>query len=200
MEWTDENCQAATALAYGRQERRCTRCGKKETKQLAKLRPTMSVNASSIVLRRGQSTTKLKVTGLAKGDRIASWTSSNRRIVNVNSSGKITAAKRDGNAIITITLRSGLKKKMSVRVQRAAVKTTRIQGIQKRLTLQRRKSYTFVPQLLPITSLERVTFTSSNKNVVTVTSRGRVTARRRGTAVITVRAGRIRTSCRITVR
>ena len=192
--------QAATALAYGRQERRCTRCGKKETKQLAKLRPTMSVNASSIILRRGQSTTKLKVTGLAKGDRIASWTSSNRRIVNVNSSGKITAAKRDGNAIITITLRSGLKKKISVRVQRAAVKTTRIQGIQRRLTLQRRKSYTFVPQLLPITSLERVTFTSSNKNVVTVTSRGRVTARRRGTAVITVRAGRIRTSCRITVR
>lgn len=189
-----------TALVYGRAERKCTVCGKTESKQLAKLSPKMKVNVSSIVLKTGQSTTKVKVTGLAKGDRIASWTSSNRRIVNVNSSGKITAAKRDGNAIITITLRSGLKKKISVRVQRAAVKTTRIQGIQRRLTLQRRKSYTFVPQLLPITSLERVTFTSSNKNVVTVTSRGRVTARRRGTAVITVRAGRIRTSCRITVR
>ena len=87
--------QEATALAYGSQERTCTRCGKKETNQLAKLRPTMSVNASSIVLRRGQSTTKLKVTGLAKGDRIASWTSSNKKIVNVNSSGKIKAAKKD---------------------------------------------------------------------------------------------------------
>ena len=120
--------QEATVLAYGSQERTCTRCGKKETNQLAKLRPTMSVNASSIVLRRGQSTTKLKVTGLAQGDRIASWTSSNKKIVNVNSSGKIKAAKKDGKATITITLRSGYKKKISVKVQKTAVKTTKIQG------------------------------------------------------------------------
>lgn len=155
--------QEATALAYGSQERTCTRCGKKETNQLAKLRPTMSVNASSIVLRRGQSTTKLKVTGLAKGDRIASWTSSNKKIVNVNSSGKIKAAKKDGKATITIT-------------------------------------YTLVPEILPITSLEKVTFASSNKKVATVTAKGKVTAKKKGTAVITVKAGRIRKRCKITVR
>ena len=192
--------QEATALAYGSQERTCTRCGKKETNQLAKLRPTMSVNASSIVLRRGQSTTKLKVTGLAKGDRIASWTSSNKKIVNVNSSGKIKAAKKDGKATITITLRSGYKKKISVKVQKTAVKTTKIQGIQKKLTIRRKKSYTLVPEILPITSLEKVTFTSSNKKVATVTAKGKVTAQKKGTAVITVKAGRIRKRCKITVR
>lgn len=192
--------QEATALAYGSQERTCTRCGKKETNQLAKLRPTMSVNASSIVLRRGQSTTKLKVTGLAKGDRIASWTSSNKKIVNVNSSGKIKAAKKDGKATITITLRSGYKKKISVKVQKTAVKTTKIQGIQKKLTIRRKKSYTLVPGILPITSLEKVTFTSSNKKVATVTAKGKVTAKKKGTAVITVKAGRIRKRCKITVR
>ena len=192
--------QEATALAYGSQERTCTRCGKKETNQLAKLRPTMSVNASSIVLRRGQSTTKLKVTGLAKGDRIASWTSSNKKIVNVNSSGKIKAAKKDGKATITITLRSGYKKKISVKVQKTAVKTTKIQGIQKKLTIRRKKSYTLVPEILPITSLEKVTFTSSNKKVATVTAKGKVTAKKKGTAVITVKAGRIRKRCKITVR
>ena len=192
--------QEATALAYGSQERTCKRCGKKETNQLAKLRPTMSVNASSIVLRRGQSTTKLKVTGLAKGDRIASWTSSNKKIVNVNSSGKIKAAKKDGKATITITLRSGYKKKISVKVQKTAVKTTKIQGIQKKLTIRRKKSYTLVPEILPITSLEKVTFTSSNKKVATVTAKGKVTAKKKGTAVITVKAGRIRKRCKITVR
>ena len=192
--------QEATALAYGSQERTCTRCGKKETNQRAKLRPTMSVNASSIVLRRGQSTTKLKVTGLAKGDRIASWTSSNKKIVNVNSSGKIKAAKKDGKATITITLRSGYKKKISVKVQKTAVKTTKIQGIQKKLTIRRKKSYTLVPGILPITSLEKVTFTSSNKKVATVTAKGKVTAKKKGTAVITVKAGRIRKRCKITVR
>ena len=192
--------QEATALAYGSQERTCTRCGKKETNQLAKLRPTMSVNASSIVLRRGQSTTKLKVTGLAKGDRIASWTSSNKKIVNVNSSGKIKAAKKDGKATITITLRSGYKKKISVKVQKTAVKTTKIQGIQKKLTIRRKKSYMLVPEILPITSLEKVTFTSSNKKVATVTAKGKVTAKKKGTAVITVKAGRIRKRCKITVR
>lgn len=192
--------QEATALAYGSQERTCTRCGKKETNQLAKLRPTMSVNASSIVLRRGQSTTKLKVTGLAKGDRIASWTSSNKKIVNVNSSGKIKAAKKDGKATITITLRSGYKKKISVKVQKTAVKTTKIRGIQKKLTIRRKKSYMLVPEILPITSLEKVTFTSSNKKVATVTAKGKVTAKKKGTAVITVKAGRIRKRCKITVR
>ena len=192
--------QEATALAYGSQERTCTRCGKKETNQLAKLRPTMSVNASSIVLRRGQSTAKLKVTGLAKGDRIASWTSSNKKIVNVNSSGKIKAAKKDGKATIIITLRSGYKKKISVKVQKTAVKTTKIQGIQKKLTIRRKKSYTLVPEILPITSLEKVTFTSSNKKVATVTAKGKVTAKKKGTAVITVKAGRIRKRCKITVR
>ena len=192
--------QEATALAYGSQERTCTRCGKKETNQLAKLRPTMSVNASSIVLRRGQSTTKLKVTGLAKGDRIASWTSSNKKIVNVNSSGKIKAAKKGGKATVTITLRSGYKKKISVKVQKTAVKTTKIRGIQKKLTIRRKKSYMLVPEILPITSLEKVTFTSSNKKVATVTAKGKVTAQKKGTAVITVKAGRIRKRCKITVR
>lgn len=192
--------QEATALAYGSQERTCTRCGKKETNQLAKLRPTMSVNASSIVLRRGQGTTKLKVTGLAKGDRIASWTSSNKKIVNVNSSGKIKAAKKGGKATVTITLRSGYKKKISVKVQKTAVKTTKIRGIQKKLTIRRKKSYMLVPEILPITSLEKVTFTSSNKKVATVTAKGKVTAKKKGTAVITVKAGRIRKRCKITVR
>ena len=189
-----------TVLVYGRAERKCTVCGKTESKQLAKLSPKMKVNVSSIVLKTGQSTTKVKVTGLAKGDRIASWTSGNNKIVTVNSSGKIRAGKKTGNAKISVKLQSGLQKQIAVKVQKTPVKTTKIQGIQKKITLRKKKSCTLVPQILPITSVEKITFTSSNKKVATVTSKGRVTAKKKGTAVITVKAGKIKVKCKITVR
>lgn len=189
-----------TALVYGRAERKCTVCGKTESKQLAKLSPKMKVNVSSIVLKTGQSTTKVKVTGLAKGDRIASWTSGNNKIVTVNSSGKIRAGKKTGNAKISVKLQSGLQKQIAVKVQKTPVKTTKIQGIQKKIRLRKKKSCTLVPQILPITSVEKITFTSSNKKVATVTSKGKVTAKKKGTAIITVKAGKIKVKCKITVR
>ena len=187
-----------TALVYGRAERKCTVCGKTESKQLAKLSPKMKVNVSSIVLKTGQSTTK--VTGLAKGDRIASWTSGNNKIVTVNSSGKIRAGKKTGNAKISVKLQSGLQKQIAVKVQKTPVKTTKIQGIQKKIRLRKKKSCTLVPQILPITSVEKITFTSSNKKVATVTSKGKVTAKKKGTAIITVKSGKIKVKCKITVR
>ncbi len=99
-----------------------------------------------------------------------------------------------------VTLRSGCKKKISVKVQKTPVKTTKIQGIQKKITIRKKKSCTLLPQILPITSLEKITFTSSNKKVATVTAKGKVTAKKKGTAVITVKSGRIRERCKITVR
>ncbi|WP_417183579.1 Ig-like domain-containing protein [Blautia sp.] len=48
--------------------------------------------------------------------------------------------------------------------------------------------------------MEKITFTSSNKKVATVTSKGKVTAKKKGTAVITVKSGKIKVKCKITVR
>ena len=61
-----------------------------------------------------QKTKVLKVTGLADGDSIVSWKSSNTKIVKVsgksNGTSTVTAGKKTGKARITITLKSGLKK------------------------------------------------------------------------------------------
>ena len=80
-------------------------------------------------MKTGQTTTKLKVTGLAAGDRVKSWKSSNIRILTVTGSGKLKAGKKTGKVTVTITLASGLKKKIKVTVQKNTVCTAGIESI-----------------------------------------------------------------------
>lgn len=167
-------------------------CGTKDTvvdSGSAKI-PTIALSASSLVLQVGQSTTALKVTSMTAGDKVTSWKSSNTKIVKVNSgTGKITAQKKTGSAKITVTLSSGLKKSITVKVQKAPVKTTKISGLDKTVTLKIGAKKTLKPKLYPITSKEKITYTSSNKKVATVSSKGVITAKAAGTARITVKSG-----------
>lgn len=167
-------------------------CGTKDTvvdSGSAKI-PTIALSASSLVLQVGQSTTALKVTSMTAGDKVTSWKSSNTKIVKVNSgTGKITAQKKTGSAKITVTLSSGLKKSITVKVQKAPVKTTKISGLDKTVTLKIGAKKTLKTKLYPITSKEKITYTSSNKKVATVSSKGVITAKAAGTARITVKSG-----------
>lgn len=195
----------ATVFAVAVQTRTCSGCGKKETRKTGKkLTPTMKVNVTALPLKTGQRTNVLKVTGLAKGDSVATWKSSNTNVIKVagrtNGTCTIAAGKRTGRATITITLKSGLKKNIAVTVQRAAVRTTKLSGIARTLNLKRRQTMTLKPVVTPLTSLQRVIYASSNRNVAVVNSRGKITAMRRGTAVITVRSGNRTVRCKVTVR
>ena len=95
----------------------------------------MKLNQSSIVLKTGQKTKCLKVTGLAKGDFISTWSTDNWSIadVSVSSDGtcNITAGKTTGKTRIHIYLNSGYEKSVTVKVQKTAVKTTKIKGVPK---------------------------------------------------------------------
>lgn len=196
--WTTTT--AATALATGTQTRTCSICGKTETQTIAKLTPTITVNATSIKLKKKQSTTALKVSGLAAGDSVASWKSSNTKIVTVTSKGKITAKNKTGTAYITITLKSGLAKKVKVTVQSSAVKTTKITVPSKTVSIKKGKTYTIKPTISPITSVQKVTYSSSNKKVATVNSKGKITAKKKGTATITVKSGSKSVKIKVTVK
>ena len=196
---------AATALAPAKQTHKCSTCGKTETRNYGnKLKPSIKVNISSILLKTRQKTTLLRVSGLAKGDSIVSWKSSNTNIAKVygrsNGTCTIQAGTRSGKAIITIALRSGLKKNITVTVQKTTVKTTKITGVATSLKLKRNQKATLKPVLQPLTSGEKITYKSSNTKIAIVNSKGQITARSKGTATITVTSGRKSVRCKVIVK
>ena len=152
----------ATVLAPETVVARCTVCGHEEkTETGSKLPATISVNTDSITLKVKQATTKVQVYNLTPGDAIKSWTSSNTKIVKVTDSGKINAQKKTGTANVIVTLLSGKTATIKVKVQKGAVKTTKISGL-KNTTLKAKKKLTLAPVIYPITSVQKVTYKSSN--------------------------------------
>lgn len=187
------------------QKRTCNSCGKKETKIVGdKLKPVLKVNAPKLQLKRRQKTQKFTLIDIAKGDSVKSWVSSNKKIVTV--SGKpngtciIKAGKKTGSAKITITMRSNLKKTIGVKVQKKAVACTSIKNVPKKLNLKRKKSYQMKPVINPITCTYKAKCKTSNKKIVKVTSRGKITAVKKGKAKITVMVGKKKFVCTVTVR
>lgn len=185
------------------QKRTCNSCGKKETKIVGdKLKPVLKVNAPKLQLKRGQKTQKFTLTDIAKGDSVKSWVSSNKKIVTV--SGKpngtciIKAGKKTGSAKITITMRSNLKKTIGVKVQKKAVACTFIKNVPKKLTLKRKRSYQLKPVINPITCTYKAKYKTSNKKIVKVTSKGKITAVKKGKAKITVMVGKKKFVCMVT--
>lgn len=198
--YTWKTTAKATVFRPAKQEGTCSLCGKKQTRNYgSKLKATIKLNVSSLTLRRKQATTKVKVS-MAYGDSIKSWASSNKKIVTVYKNGKIKAGTKTGTAKITVTLKSGKKATLKVKVQTAKVKTTKISGLKKKLTIKKGKSVTLKPVVSPITSQEKVTYRSSNKKIATVSSKGVVKVRRKGTVTITVKSGKVTKKIKITVK
>lgn len=198
--YTWKTTARATVFRPAKQEGTCSLCGKKQTRNYgSKLKAAIKLNVSSLTLRRKQTTTKVKVS-MAYGDSIKSWASSNKKIVTVDKKGKIKAGTKTGTAKITVTLKSGKKATLKVKVQTAKVKTTKISGLKKKLTIKKGKSVTLKPVVSPITSQEKVTYRSSNKKIATVSSKGVVKGRRKGTVTITVKSGKVTKKIKITVK
>ena len=189
----------------GVQKRICSICGKEETRNVGnQLKATIKTNASSLKLKRKQATKKFVVSGLAAGDSVKSWTSSNQKIVKVfgsrNGACTIKAGNKTGKAKITITLASGLKKTINVTVQKNAVACTSIKNVPKKLILNRKKSYQLRPVINPITCTSKAKYKTSNKKIVKVTSRGKITAVKKGKAKITVMVGKKKFVCTVTIK
>ncbi len=197
---TWKTVSAATVFSAEKQERVCA-CGEKETRTVGTaLTPSIKVNMTVIPLQVKQTTTKFKVSGLANGDSIVSYTSSNPKVFTVDKNGKIKAGKKKDHAVLTITLKSGLKKTVKVNVQKTAVKTKKIPGLSKTITLKKGSSVKLKPVLKPLTSQQKLTYTSSNKKIVTVSSKGIVKAKKSGKATITVKSGSKKVKINVTVK
>lgn len=188
--YTWKTIAKATVFAPAKQQGTCSVCGKKVTRNYGKkLAATVKLNATGIRLQYKHSTNKIKVK-MANGDSVKSWTSSNKRIVTVNNKGVITAGTISGTAKVTVTLKSGKKASLVVKVQPTKVITTKIFGLRSSETLKVGQKLALKPVLGPVTSQDGITYTFSNRDVAVVNRNGVITARKKGTAKITVRSGR----------
>ena len=182
----------ATCLADGTKTRVCSVCKVRETVRDpgSRLVPTGSLSQKKIRLQYRQSTSAVKVSGLAKGDFVQKWKSSRPSVASVSSKGKITAKKKSGSAKISAYLASGKVLTVTVIVQKKAVKTTALRDVPKRLTLRRGRTVKLQPTRLPVTSKEKITYKSANTRIANVSKKGVITGKKAGTVKITVRSGR----------
>ncbi len=149
----------------------------------------MKVNTHSITLRTGQSTSSVKVTNATPYFRVVAWYSDNTSIAKVNSYGKITAGKKPGKTYVTVVMSTGEATKIKVTVQKGKIKTKSISGLKKKVTVNKGKTLKLTPVLSPQTSQEKISYSSSNKKVATVSSKGIIKGIKAGTTKITVKSG-----------
>lgn len=207
-EWTV--VQEATALVAGKKVQKCTVCQKELNVQEIPALPatlTMSVGAKKTVPLKVKQSYTVKVSGLAKGDSVDRFVSSKPKVAAVSNKGKITG-KAAGTAVITVKLKSGYSVWFKVKVQKKAVKTTALtvtnaatgKKVAKNVKLGRHKKLKLQATVAPVTSLQKATYTSSNKKVAQAAKNGVITGKKAGTAVITVKSGKKTCKIKVTVK
>ena len=157
----------------------------------------------SVPLKTKQKTKKLMVTGLAGGDKVISWQSSNKKRAKVT--GKpdgtctIKAGKKTGKVSITAVTASGRKVIFKLRVRNNKVKTKKLETQTPTITIRAGEQVRLETERNPITSTEKKTYSSKNKAIATVTKKGVIKGIAPGTTKITVRCGKAKLRIRVIV-
>ncbi len=145
-------------------------------------------DTKTLVLKKGKTyklKTKVKVKG--KISKKVTYKSSKSKVVSVSSKGKLKAKKK-GTARITVTSvgKPSKKAKLTVKVGTPVTKVTLSNT---KLTGQAGESKTLKAAVSPKkATVKKVAFTSSNTKVAKVSSKGKVSFLKKGTAKITVKA------------
>ena len=189
----------ATIFAKGTETRTCTVCGTAESRETAKILGTIKLTVNKVPLQIKKSVNLSKiVTGLSQGDYIAACTTSNAKVATVNNKGKVTG-KAVGTAKITIRLGSGTTATVTVSVQKKVVTTTSIKNLTRTLKMNLKEKKQLYPVISPISTTDKVTYKSSDEKVVTVSAKGKLTAKKAGKAKITVQSGKKKFMITVTV-
>ena len=134
------------------------------------------------------------------GGKIKSVRTTNKKIAKVDKKGKITG-KKAGKATVTITYTNGSRRIFQVKVQKGIVKTTAVSVNKRNIILAKKgKSFQLKVTLTPVTSQQKVTYKSSNSKVAAVNLKGKIVAKKKGTATITVKSGNKKITCKVKVK
>ena len=163
------------------------------TKPTVKKVSKVSLSKKSVVLVRGRSAVvKATVTPNNATNKKLKWTTSNSKVAVVNSQGKITAKGR-GNATIKVMALDGSNKyatiKVTVKQPVTSVKLNRNSANLKVKGNAKQKTVTLRATVNPKNANNKsVSWKSSNSKIATVNSKGKVTAKKKGTCFITATA------------
>ncbi len=157
----------------------------------------------SVTLNKGKSLQlKVKVTPKNAKNKKVTYKSSNKKIVKVTSKGKITGVK-NGSARITATAKDGSKKKATLKVK-VVTPVSKVKLNMPSATMKVGENKTLKATITPASaSNKKLTWKSSDRKIVTVTSKGVVKGVKAGKATVTATAAdgsKKKASCVVTVK
>lgn len=149
--------------------------------------PVLTLNHSSTNLHMGE---KAKLQATALPTSTITWTTSNSKIASISTTGEITAVK-PGTATITATA-NNISTKCTVNVTKPTLTLEK-----KTLTVYMKNPVTLKATALPSS---KITWSSSNKKIATVSSKGKITGKKTGTVTITATANGIKKTCKVKIK
>ncbi|MBO5303121.1 MAG: Ig-like domain-containing protein [Lachnospiraceae bacterium] len=209
--WTSSNEKVATVAADGTVKAIAagtakitakTDSGKKTTCTIYVVRK--KIKASKVSLNREKATIKsgavlqLKATVSPKKSTDGlKWTSSNKKIAEVDANGVVTT-KRSGKVKITVKTDSGKKAVCKLTITQDAES---VQLNKTKLTLKVKDTFVLKAKMEPKDATDKLKWKSSNKKIVSVDKKGKIKALKKGKAVITVKTSSGKTAtCKVTVK
>lgn len=154
------------------------------TKPLVKKTTVSLARTNGSVYVKGRTTVKATI---KNGKGKTTYKSNNTRVAKVSSTGVVTGVKK-GIAVITVT-NNRVSRTFKVTVKNPTLNRTT-------LNLKAKKNYTLKVQ----GKIGKVTFKSSNTKVAIVNAKGKVVAKKKGNATITVKANGITLKCKVKVK
>ena len=139
---------------------------------------------STVTIKKGQRSRLTPVLSPLTSQNPVTYKSSSTKIAAVSRTGRIRGVA-PGRCKVTVT--SG-RISVKVTVTVTGVDATAIRHVRTAYTLKKGRTRQLYPKLTPANATSRIRYKSSNKKVVTVSPTGKLTAKRKGTATITIRA------------
>lgn len=148
-----------------------------------------TVQAASVKINKKKLTLNVKENYTLKVKGTSSkikWSTSNKKIATVSSKGKVKAKKK-GKVTITAKVK-GKKYKCKIKVEKPSLnkKTTKIALNQKE-------------KLIVTGTTQKIKWSSENKKVATVNSKGKITPKKVGTTKIVAKIGKTKYKCKVKV-
>lgn len=128
-----------------------------------------------------------------------SYKTSNKKVASVTAKG-LVKTKKAGKAKITLTLANGKKKTVTVVVTNKAVINKGIKLAKKKISLKKGKTDVIKLKKLTKNTTSKISYKTSNKKVAKVDAFGKITAKKKGKAVITVTCGKAKAKLTVTVK